>query len=144
MNTILIIANNGLLQGSLTETLMRNGYRIRIASTGADALSQIEAVPPDLIVVHIPCLGTDRWKTLQRIRQTSEAPVIALGNPKSAIKSLDNGADHFVEKPFGAREVCARARALLRRAEAKPMYPTGWGLRAFWPADKASLEEAPS
>ena len=61
----------------------------------------------------------DVWETLKRLRQVSDCPVIMLttfGSPEDIVRALDHGADDYIVKPFGIKELAARVRVLLRRA----------------------------
>jgi DNA-binding response OmpR family regulator len=132
---ILIVGVDRQIQDTLTEALSFYRFQVLSASDGTEALFQFGTADPDLVILDIPQPGVDRWETLERIRGLSNGvPIIALGtphDPRTEVESLNHGADHFVVKPFGIRELCARVRALLRRNQRQPSYPCNKNLPAF-------------
>jgi DNA-binding response OmpR family regulator len=117
---ILIIANDLEVRNQLARALATNGFRLFTVPDGGGAIFQFGLILPDLVIVEIPAGGQDRWKTLQRIREMSPVPVIALAapeDPEGKSESLDRGADSCLTRPFDMQELQARIRALLRRVE---------------------------
>lgn len=115
---ILIVGADGQTLAVLDEALPNMCYQILTASDGTQALFQFGLAQPDLVIVEVPPTDPGIWETLRRIRDLSGIPIIALGIPddtKTEIRSLDYGADHYLEKPFGVLELGARVRSLLRR-----------------------------
>src|SRR5919202_1959895 len=96
------------------------GYQVRYAADGLAAVRLIAAAPPDLVVLDWMLPGLDGLEVLRRLRQTSAAPVLMLtarAEEVDRVVGLEVGADDYLGKPFGARELVARVRALLRRHE---------------------------
>jgi DNA-binding response OmpR family regulator len=95
-----------------------NGFQAHNAPCGTTAMLQFGLFRPDVIVLGVQNGDSSCWDTLERVRELSTVPVIALSSmdePELRIKSLKLGADHCVSKPVGFPELCARARALVRR-----------------------------
>lgn len=100
------------------------GYRVSEATSGLDALAKLRDELPDLVLLDIMMPDLDGYETLQRIRETSNVPVIMLtakGEEEDKVHGLELGADDYVTKPFSPRELSSRVRALLRRSEMPPM-----------------------
>jgi len=118
--TILVVdddaSNRDLLQAILTDA----GYLVAQAENGLGALAQATAAPPDLILLDLMMPGMSGFEVCQRLKQglvTAGVPVIvvtALGQIKEKEAALTSGADDFVTKPVGAKDLLARVRAMLR------------------------------
>jgi two-component system KDP operon response regulator KdpE len=94
------------------------GYEVDVASTGADALAQVEQRPPDLVVLDLGLPDLEGTEVCRRIRSTSSMPIIVLsarGGESDKVSALDLGADDYVTKPFSPEELLARIRVALRR-----------------------------
>lgn len=120
MQKVLIVGNDLWLQDTVPTALADGGFATLSASDGREALFQLGLFQPDLVILDLLLPGQDSWVTLKRIRELSSVPIIALGtryDQETEVKSLDFGADHYVAKPCGTLELCARVRALLRRVE---------------------------
>ena len=105
-----------------------NGFQAHQAPCGTTAMLQFGLFRPDVIVLGVQNGDTNCWDTLERVRELSTVPVIALSSldePELRIRSLKLGADYCVNKPIGFPELCARARALVRRDQR----PYGGGLQ---------------
>jgi two-component system KDP operon response regulator KdpE len=91
------------------------------ASSGQEALRMIFEHKPDLVLLDVVMPGIDGWQTCSRIREVTDIPIIMLTGRRSAeediVRGLDYGADEYLHKPLGNRELVARVRAVLRRAE---------------------------
>lgn len=95
------------------------GYAVTIASTGAEALSLLSGAPPALVVLDLGLPDMDGLDICKRIRDTSNTPVLivtARDEDVDRIVGLEVGADDYVAKPFHPKELVARAKAILRRA----------------------------
>jgi DNA-binding response OmpR family regulator len=115
---ILIVGADGQTLAVLDKALPSMSYQILTASDGTQALFQFGLAQPDLVIVEVPPSDPAIWETLRRIRALSGIPIIALGIPddtQTEVRSLDYGADHYLEKPFGVLELGARVRSLIRR-----------------------------
>jgi two-component system phosphate regulon response regulator PhoB len=101
--------------------LEREGFRVRSASTGMDALREARAHPPDVIVLDLMLPGMDGLEVCRRLRgesATAHVPLIMLtakADEVDRIVGLEMGADDYVVKPFSPKELVARVRAVLRR-----------------------------
>lgn len=103
----------------LAELYLRNeGYTVRRASNGAQALAMVRDQPPDLMILDIMLPGIDGWEVTRQVRNESNLPIIMLtarGDPIDRVVGLELGADDYVVKPFHGRELVARVKAVLRR-----------------------------
>jgi two-component system KDP operon response regulator KdpE len=116
---ILVVGADRASQQTLCDALRCSHYHLVTSGNGDDALFQIGLSRPDLVILDLPQLGTDDWETLHRLRELYNIPIIVLGSSfdyRAEVSCLDSGADYFVSKPIGIQELCARIRALLRRA----------------------------
>lgn len=99
----------------------KEGFSTVTANDGAKALELFQRESPDLIMLDIMLPELDGWQVCREIRKTSQVPIIMLtakGEVFDKILGLELGADDYVVKPFEAKEVVARIRAVLRRTEA--------------------------
>ena len=106
----------------LADALERDGYEAEVAARAADALAAAAARPPDLVLLDIGLPDGSGLEVCRELRRTSDVPVIMLtarGSEADRVAGLEMGADDYVVKPFSAREVIARVRAVLRRAHPK-------------------------
>ena len=99
--------------------LEREGYRVEVAFDGAQALSQVDALRPALMVLDIMLPELDGFEVCRQVRVTSDIPIIMLtarDDDIDKIVGLELGADDYLTKPFNPRELVARVRALFRRS----------------------------
>jgi DNA-binding response OmpR family regulator len=99
--------------------LEAEGYRVVAAGDGREALSQVEATQPALVVLDLMLPELNGWEVCRQLRATSDLPIIMLtarSDDVDKIVGLELGADDYVTKPFNPRELVARVRAVLRRA----------------------------
>ena len=97
----------------------KEGYTVELAYDGKKALAAFAAADPAIILLDIMLPETDGWQVCREIRKTSNVPIImitAKGETFDKILGLELGADDYVVKPFDAKEVVARVKAVLRRA----------------------------
>src|SRR5205809_1497250 len=100
--------------------LERAGFAVNTASSGAAALEQMAAEPPDAVVLDITMPGIDGFALTQQIREISNVPIImltAMSEQSQKVRGLEIGADDYLTKPFDPDELVARIRALLRRSQ---------------------------
>jgi DNA-binding response OmpR family regulator len=120
VSRILLIEDNRDYAATLGANLEREGYRVSIATTGADGLAEARARPADLIILDLMLPAMNGYTVLQRLRDIGDGtPVLimtALGTEDDKLRGFGLGADDYVVKPCGLREILARVRALLRRA----------------------------
>lgn len=125
-DTILIVDDKASVRQLLQEYLAEQGYRVITADNGENALYTSRHDPPDLILLDIMMPKMDGFEFLRRLRQNRQTPVIVLSarqDEPDAVLALELGADDYVVKPFRMRELHARIRAVLRRAENTPVLP---------------------
>lgn len=122
-HTILIVDDQSSVRQLLEDYLTEQGFRVFTSPDGQNALYQARHEPPDLILLDIMMPKMDGYQFLRAYRQERQTPVIiitAREEETDAVLGLDLGADDYVVKPFRMRELLARIRALLRRAEETP------------------------
>jgi two-component system, OmpR family, response regulator RegX3 len=105
----------------LAEALDREGFDTRVAGTVREALDLTEQGLPDLVLLDVMLPDGSGYDVCRRLREHSSVPIIMLtarGEETDRVVGLELGADDYVVKPFSAREVAARIRAVLRRADA--------------------------
>src|ERR671939_419948 len=117
---VLLVEDERELARIIARELEAAGFEVRQAHDGETALSSLASQPPDLVVLDWMLPGIDGLEVLRRLRQTSALPVLMLtarAEEVDRVIGLELGADDYLTKPFGARELVARVRALLRRHE---------------------------
>lgn len=120
MSRVLLIDDERKLTDPLRASFERAGYDVSVANDGHTGLSMAMVENPDVIVLDIMMPGLDGWRVCQAIRQHSTAPIImltALDDSVDRIKGLELGADDYLVKPFGFKELEAHVRAMLRRVQ---------------------------
>ena len=116
---ILLVEDETAITDPLAEALEREGFSARVAGTAAEALEMAGTQAPDLVLLDIGLPDGSGLDVCRTLRQSSDVPVIMLtarGSEADRVAGLELGADDYVVKPFSAREVTARVRAVLRRA----------------------------
>src|SRR5262245_32720554 len=121
---ILVIDDDAELASLLGEFLRREGFDVVFAHDGDRGLAAALATPPrDLVVLDVMLPGMDGFSVLRKLREKSRVPVLMLtarGEDVDRIIGLELGAADYLPKPFNPRELAARIRAILRRADARP------------------------
>jgi two-component system, OmpR family, response regulator MprA len=119
-DTILIVDDDPTVRQAFAIALTRAGYAVRECEDGIEALEQVQAAEPSLIILDVDMPGLDGWKTLAKLRQRGcVRPILMITHVHdvdSRVQGLESGADDYLGKPCSASEVVARVRALLRRA----------------------------
>jgi two-component system KDP operon response regulator KdpE len=116
--TILVIDDEPRIAEAVSMNLELEGYQVSWASNGREALRKITEELPDLVILDVMMPEMDGFETLRRIRELSNVPVIMLtvkGGETDKVRGLDLGADDYVTKPFGPKELVSRVKAALRR-----------------------------
>ena len=132
---ILVVEDEPALRRFLVPTLAGQGYQVLTAATAADALAQARSHNPDLVLLDLGLPDQDGMEVLRQLRAWSRRPIVILSarnQERDKVRALDQGADDYLAKPFGAAELLARLRVALRRAvrtEAGDSVVDGGGLR---------------
>ena len=117
---LLIVEDEPSYVDALEVALHREGFATRVATDGPQALVLFEEVQPDLVLLDLMLPGMSGVDVCRQIRSRSRTPVImvtAKDTEIDAVVGLEVGADDYVTKPYGLRELIARIRAVLRRAK---------------------------
>ncbi len=117
---ILVVDDEPRMIGFIRMNLELEGYQVLEAHNGLEALEAIRTQLPDLVLLDVMMPELDGFETLRMLREFSSIPVIMLtakGEEDDKVYGLELGADDYITKPFGSRELSSRVRAVLRRAE---------------------------
>jgi len=118
---ILVVDDDASIRRMFQLLLTETGYRVSTANSGEEALAYMELVTPDLVLMDLMLPGISGQQVTERIKATPDKPFIpvilvtARNDPKSKVTALDAGAEDYLTKPFGASELLARIRVVLRR-----------------------------
>ena len=115
---LLIVEDDSYISEMVQLYLTKEGYDIKIASDGVEAISLFKMYEPDLVLLDIMLPRKDGWAVCKEIRQISSIPIImvtAKGEVFDKVLGLELGADDFMVKPFDMKELSARVKAVLRR-----------------------------
>src|SRR5512133_2003111 len=136
MNSILLVEDTHELAKLVHAELITNGYAVTLAEDGEQALRLFAETNPDLVILDWMLPKIDGLEVLRRIRQNSAVPVLMLTARREEtdrVIGLEVGADDYLTKPFGMRELIARVHAQLRRTEL---------IQSVLSADRASQDTA--
>ena len=117
---VLIVDDDPHIAELISLYLTRECYETALAATGPEALNQWKSFQPDLILLDIMLPGMDGYQVCQEIRRESDVPIMMLsakGEVFDKVLGLELGADDYMIKPFDNKEMVARVKALLRRAQ---------------------------
>jgi len=109
------------MRATLATSLHAHGYAVTEAASAEEAIVLTEQRAPDLLLLDLTLPGADGLVALRRLRAFTDVPIVVLtvrDGKTDKLAALDGGADDYVTKPFGVRELMARARALMRRPRA--------------------------
>jgi len=115
----LVIDDEPQILRALRAGLSQNGYQVVIAASGEEGLDLATLEYPDIVILDLAMPGTNGFEVCRQLRTWSKVPIIVLSvreGEDDKIKALDMGADDYLTKPFGLRELLARMRAVLRRS----------------------------
>ena len=120
---ILIVDDDAEIRSLLSQYLVKNGLRVTAVADGRGMAQALDGGRIDLIVLDLMLPGEDGLVLCRNLRAKSDTPVIMLtarGDETDRIVGLEMGADDYLAKPFSARELLARIKAILRRARSLP------------------------
>ena len=119
---ILIVEDDEVITSTLAYNLSRQGFSVKAATTGAEALRIARKMRPDLILLDVMLPGESGIEVCERIRERDQDVVIVMVTAKDAeedkVRGFEAGADDYVTKPFSMKELVARINANLKRSEA--------------------------
>jgi two-component system KDP operon response regulator KdpE len=121
---ILVVDDEPRMTRFIRMNLELEGYHVIEAHDGIQALDKVRTELPDLVILDVMMPELDGFETLRMLREISNVPVIMLtvrDEEEDKVRGLELGADDYVTKPFSARELASRVKAVLRRAQG----PTG-------------------
>ena len=126
MTKKILIVDDEPAQLRLAEQVLKsNGYQVLLANSGQESLRMIVDQKPDLVILDVMMPGIDGWQTCSCARELTDIPIIMLTGKRTGeddiVRGLECGADEYLAKPLGNRELLARVRSTLRRAE-QPSY----------------------
>jgi two-component system KDP operon response regulator KdpE len=116
---VLVVDDDSQMRKAVTNALKARGYRVLTATSGEAALSVMAEEDLDLVLLDLGLPGIEGHEVIKRLRAWSELPVIVISvrdAQEEKVAALDAGADDYVAKPFGMKELLARMRAVRRRA----------------------------
>ncbi len=121
---ILTIDDDPIFLKLVDQVLSHQGFEVLKAAGGQEGLRLLFTEKPDIVLLDVAMPRMDGWQTCQRIRDIADVPIIMLTGKQKAeedvVRGLDYGADEYLFKPMGNRELVARVRAVLRRTELPP------------------------
>jgi len=126
---VLVVDDDRQIVRLLRAYLEKDGYRVLVAYDGSTALQVLRSERPDLVLLDLMLPDRDGWEVTRIVRGNpglAQTPLIMLTarvEDQDRIVGLELGADDYVTKPFNPREVVARVRAVLRRAQGEPLSP---------------------
>jgi len=115
---VLVIDDEPQIRRALRAGLERNNYQVVLAASGEEGLDVAALENPDLVILDLAMPGLDGFEVCRQLRDWAKFPIIVLSvreGEDDKIQALDLGADDYLTKPFGMRELLARMRAVLRR-----------------------------
>lgn len=124
MAKILVVDDEASIVTMLAYNLKKEGYDVVTAEDGEVALEKFESENPDLLLLDIMMPKMDGYEVCRKIREKSNVPIIMLtarADEVDKVVGLEMGADDYVTKPFGNRELIARVKANLRRSDSAPV-----------------------
>jgi two-component system, OmpR family, KDP operon response regulator KdpE len=126
MASVSLIEDDDRIRAALLRALADHGHTVRASSTAMEGLQQIIEWNPDVVVLDLGLPDMDGCELLRMIRAVSAVPVVvatARDDESTMIRTLDQGADDYVSKPFSAEQLDARIRAVLRRGKTSRSEP---------------------
>ncbi len=146
---ILVVEDEPSLRRFLVPTLTGQGYQVLTAATATEGLALARSHNPDLVLLDLGLPDLDGMEVLRQLRTWSRRPIVILSartHERDKVRALDEGADDYLAKPFGAAELLARIRVALRRTlqtEEGGAPVTSGGLRIDLARREVSLDDRP-
>lgn len=126
---ILIVDDDNNIAELISLYLTKECFETKIVNDGEQALREFDSFHPDLLLLDLMLPGIDGYQVCRELRHTSDVPIIMLsakGETFNKVLGLELGADDYIIKPFDAKELVARVRAVLRRFKVRqPSAPSG-------------------
>jgi two-component system, OmpR family, KDP operon response regulator KdpE len=123
---VLVIDDEAHMRTFVRITLEANGYRMLLAGTAAEGIRAAATHCPDVVLLDLGLPDADGSEVTRRVREWSAVPILVIsarGSEASKVKALDEGADDYITKPFGAAELMARIRVALRKTSSSRSLP---------------------
>jgi len=117
---VLVVDDEKSLRDFIRKNLEIRGFKVKTAGNGLEALAIFDNEYIDLVILDVMMPNMDGLETIRRIREKSTVPVIvlsALGEEQDKVRALNLGADDYLSKPFGVKELLARVKAVQRRTQ---------------------------
>jgi two-component system KDP operon response regulator KdpE len=127
LSQILVVDDDRDLLNACTVGLEALGHQVQTAVNGSEGLAAVAVSPPDVMVLDLGLPDLDGVEVCRRVRTWTDLPIIILsadGTEDRKVEALDNGADDYMTKPFGMRELDARVRTALRHRPSADDQPT--------------------
>ncbi|PRY04540.1 response regulator [Paraburkholderia sp. BL25I1N1] len=148
MPHILVVDDEEDIRSLLTGFFRKHGHQVSVATDGESLFAALDTQPVDIVILDVMLPGEDGFSICRRLRTISRVPVImltAVADHVDRVVGLEIGADDYLVKPFDARELLARVKAILRRAAQPELPVTGTASRpvlsfAGWRLDIARRE----
>ena len=115
---VLVVEDDDAIAQVLQRSLRMEGYEVRVAEDGVEALDEAHGFLPDLVILDLGLPRLDGIEVAKKLRETDDVPILVLtarDAVEARVEGLDSGADDYLVKPFERQELLARLRALLRR-----------------------------
>jgi DNA-binding response OmpR family regulator len=125
MSSILVIEDDPSIRSAVQRAMTQRGHAVALASTGMPGLDVVIKERPDVVLLDLGLPDVDGLTVIAMIRAATTVPIIVItarDDDATIVKALDTGADDYVVKPFGADQVAARIRAVLRRGATPASY----------------------
>lgn len=120
---ILLVDDEAHIRDLARLYLEKEGFQVRMATNGVEALARVSESPPALVVLDLMMPEMDGWEVCRHLRATSNLPILMLtarDDDIDKIVGLELGADDYMTKPYNPRELVARVKAVLRRGRVQP------------------------
>ncbi len=119
---VLVVEDEAQMRTFVRIALESHGFQMLEAPTAAEGIRQARSYTPDVVLLDLGLPDADGSQVTKRIREYSSVPILVIsarGSEESKVRALDDGADDYLTKPFGAAELLARIRVALRKSAAR-------------------------